>query len=376
LKTYSRMALRKLSRDERDLYYIRKLFPYALENFRCDRPRQVDIELSNRCNLRCRMCWFHGENGIGDRYGAHELTTSEVTEIVDQLATYTPHIYIGGSEPFIRKDFLTILKHIKKHNMPVSFTTNGTLLDPAAIETLVAYGVDEVNFSIDGGKELHDRTRGVGVFSKVTQSVIRLAEYREKEACTKPVITVNIALTDNVTGRIKEMLDEIKHATHDRADSYRLHHLWYITENELALHQSAVKRKLGCAAPGAAAHLLYPLRISHPAALADEITGIRGLPKVTMFPDLQHSDLADFYSERPRFGKRCIAPFFGAVIKPNGDLKFCPDEWIDDYIIGNLRNDSFQSLWNSEKARKFRRVLFRQKSFEGCNRCSWMYSFM
>ncbi len=63
------------------------------------------------------------------------------------------------------------------------------------------------------------------------------------------------------------------------------------------------------------------------------------LPKVTMFPDLQYADIVRYYSERPRFEKRCIAPFFGAVIKPNGDVKFCPDEWIDDYILGNLRND-------------------------------------
>ena len=373
---YSYMALRKsLSRDKRDLYYLGKVFPYVLSNFHCDRPGQVDIELSNRCNLRCRMCWFHGENGVGDRYEGRELTTQELFGIVDQLAVYAPHIYIGGSEPFMRKDFLTILHYIKSKNMPVSFTTNGTLFDSTAIEKLVDYGVDEVNFSIDGSEELHDKVRGSGVFRKVTQNVIKLSEYKKKEARSKPVITVNITVTHNLAGRIKETVNAIRRSTGDGADFYRLHHLWYVTQKELAVHQSALKRKLGCAGPGAAAHLLPASHISDPTALADEIMHLGSLPKITMFPDLQYADIVKFYSERPRLGKRCIAPFFGAVIKPNGDVKFCPDEWIDDYILGNLRNASFHDIWNNEKARKFREVLLREKRFAGCNRCSWMYSF-
>jgi radical SAM protein with 4Fe4S-binding SPASM domain len=375
-KAYSRTALGKLiSRDKRDLYYLRKVFPYVVRNFHCDSPGQVAMELSNRCNLRCKMCWFHGENGVGDLYKGLELTTQELFGIVDQLALYTPHIYIGGSEPFIREDFLAILNHIRSRNMPVSFTTNGTLLDSLAIKKLVAYGVDEVNFSIDGNEEMHDRIRGRGVFGKVTQSVIKLAEYKKEKACIKPAITVNITITNNLAGRMKSTVNEIRHSTGDAADFYRLHQLWFISRNELAARQSAISRKLGCSVSGAVSHVLPASLISDPTDLADEIMSLGSQPKVTMFPDLQRADIVKYYSERPRFGKRCIAPFFGAVIKPNGDVKFCPDEWIDDYILGNLRSDRFQNLWNSERARKFRKVLLREKSFAGCNRCSWMYSF-
>ncbi len=359
----------------RALNHLRCMYPYVLSAIHCDRPRQVDIELSNRCNLRCKMCWFHGENGLGNRYEDGELTTKEVFSIVDQLVPYKSHIYIGGSEPFMRKDFLMILQYLKSRNLFVTFTTNGTMLEAEQIGMLVKLGVDRINFSIDGNRELHDYVRGRGAFGKVTQSVRKISECKKIEAHMKPVITVNITLTRSLIGRLKETVNEIRQSTHDGADFYRLHHLWYVSQNELALHQATVRKKLGCSAPGAASHLLPSSQIFDPRALVDEITSLSGLPKVTMFPDLQYADMLKYYSENPMLGNRCIAPFLGAVIKPNGDVKFCPDEWIDDYTLGNLRNDSFHSIWNNKKARKFRSVILKEKHFEGCNRCSWMYSF-
>ena len=91
------------------------------------------------------MCWFHGTNGIGDRYGASEMTTDEVLGLIDQLAVYRPEIYMGGAEPLIRKDFITIAEFIKGFGMPLSFTTNGTLLDTEISQSIVALGIENLN---------------------------------------------------------------------------------------------------------------------------------------------------------------------------------------------------------------------------------------
>jgi radical SAM protein with 4Fe4S-binding SPASM domain len=354
---------------------LRRLFPHRLWDLHCDRPRQINIELSNRCNLRCKMCWFHGENGVGDQYKGHELTTHEVFNIVNQLVKYTPSIYVGGSEPFIREDFMEILRHMKSKNISVSFATNGTLLDLGKIEMLVALGVDTVYFSIDGNEEFHDQVRGKGVFNKITQSVRKLSECKKRKAKIKPVIIVNITITSNLMGHLKEALDAIRNSIDDGADFYRLHHLWYVTPGELSGHQSVITQKLGCCAPGAASHVITGSCMSDPARLADEIMHISSLPKVKSFPDLSYAKIIKYYSESPSIRKRCIASFFAAVIKPNGDVKFCPDEWIDDYILGNILNDSFHDIWNNEQAHNFRRVLLREKYFTGCQRCCWMYSY-
>jgi radical SAM protein with 4Fe4S-binding SPASM domain len=321
------------------------------------------------------MCWFHGENGVGDQYKNHELTTRKIFNIVDQLQQYLPSIYVGGSEPFLRGDFIEILEYIKKRNIPVSFTTNGTLLDSGKIGKIVEIGVDTVYFSIDGNEELHDQIRGRGVFQKVTQSVRNISEYKKRRASIKPVIIVNTTITSNLIGHIQEALDAIRNSTDDGADFYRLHHLWYLTPGELSRHQSAITTKFGCYALGAASHVIPGSCRLDPAKLSDEIKNIRRSPKIKTYPNLSNTDILKYYSEGTGVRKRCVAPFFAAVIKPNGDVKFCPDEWIDDYILGNILNDSFHNIWNNKQAQNFRRVLLREKHFPCCQRCGWMYSY-
>ena len=118
-----------------------KLLPCILSGFRCDAPQTVDLEITNKCNLHCQMCWFYGERGIGDRYRDAELSPHEVFSLIDQLSKYKPKIYIGGSEPFLRKDLFVILEYIKQQGLIVECATNGTLLDHGKIGFRVKPGM-------------------------------------------------------------------------------------------------------------------------------------------------------------------------------------------------------------------------------------------
>ncbi len=351
-----------------------RLVPFVFSRFRCFAPTVVDIELTNRCDLHCKMCWFYGECGIGDNYQGLELSTDEVFSLVDQLSKNKPQIYIGGGEPFLREDLFIILEYVKRHDLVVSFTTNGTLFDQRKIEMLVTLGIDQVTFSIDGDEKLHDQIRGEGTFQKVTSAVKELSEYRKKRGSNKPVISINFTVTSDLTNHLQEAIKAVKEATNHGADIYRIHHLWYITHKELSAHQSAVKQFLGCKAAGAGSHLITSSQGIGSHSLADEISLLKGQPKVVSFPDLSWHEIVNYYSESKGMRGRCIAPFFKVVIKPNGDVKFCPDEWIDDFVLGNIRHDRFDTIWNNDRARLFRKVLFKKKCFSGCRRCSWMYA--
>ena len=351
--------------------FLASFLPY----FWSPKPKVIDIELTNRCNLKCKMCWFHGEGGVGDRYMGSELTGDEVSKLLTQLTPYKPKIYLGGSEPFARKDALSILEEIKYLGLSALFTTNGTLFDQDKITKLVKVGVDHIIFSIDGYEELHDDIRGRGVFKTVTSSIKELSGLRKEKKSNKPVISVNITITPLIVGHLEKSISAIREATRDGVDFYRVHHLWYITEYELGAHQSQVARYLHRSAPGAVCHLTSLSKNINPLTLCDEIIQLNKIPKIKFFPNLHGKDLLNYYSENSRAKYRCLAPFYRAVIKPNGDVKFCPDEWIDDYILGNIREDTFKDIWNNEKARGFRSVILRRKSFPACKRCSSMYSF-
>jgi MoaA/NifB/PqqE/SkfB family radical SAM enzyme len=130
-----------------------RLILFIFSGFRCFPPSLVDLELTNRCDLHCTMCWFHGECGIGDNYHGVELSTDEVGTLIDQVSKHKPQIYLGGAEPFLRDDLFIILEYIKRLDLVVSFATNGTLFDQRKIEMLVTLGIDQVAFSIDGDEK-------------------------------------------------------------------------------------------------------------------------------------------------------------------------------------------------------------------------------
>lgn len=335
----------------------------------------VDIELTNKCNLRCSKCWFYGERGVGDKFQGSELSTEEVFNLVDQLARHRPEFYLGGAEPLLRRDFFTIVEYIKSKNLAVHFTTNGTLLNGENIEALVSFGTDGITFSVDGHETLHDQIRGDGNFNVVMSAIRNISEYKKTTGYVKPFITANLGITRAMAGNLKKTLHAVREATGDGVDSYTIHHLWYITEEEMTSHKSEVERLLGVKAPGSSSHFIPGSQVSNPDVLSKELFRLSDERTVGSFPYLSTCDLANFYSQGPETRKRCIASFSGVVIKPNGDVRFCPDEWIDDYVLGNIRKERFGHIWNGDKARQFRSIIFKKGHFAGCKRCSWMYAF-
>jgi radical SAM protein with 4Fe4S-binding SPASM domain len=338
-------------------------------------PTFVNIELSNKCNLQCKFCWFHGENGVGNKYKDSELTTEEVFLLINQLDQFKPSIYLGGSEPFIRKDFLSILRYIKKHKLNVAFTTNGTLINTPINNELVSLAIDNMTFSLDGDEKTHDEIRGKGIFQKVVNNIRQLGEVKKINNSKKPVITVNITLNPLTVGQIDKTIHTIREATQNNVNYYRLHHLWFITQRELREHQNRTAKYLRCKAAGATSHLLNESENFDFSDLSNELLKLNNSSQIIFFPHLHAKDLKRYYTESIPIRYRCIAPFHGAIIKPNGDMVFCPDEWIDDYILGNIKRSSFLNIWKNKKARHFRSTILRHGVFPSCKRCSWMYSF-
>ena len=251
-------------------------------------------------------------------------------------------IYFGGAEPFIRDDFLAIVRHAKTHDLSVSFATNGTLLNPNIVQEIVDLGVDRINFSIDGPEDLHDMLRGPGTFGKAVSNLQHVLECKRARNVERPLVTINLTVSPLVVGHLKETIRSIRNTIGDEVDSFRIHHLWFIGPAELSAHRAAVEKALGRSAPGAAAHRI-PLSQSIDAiALADEISELKDLEGVDFFPDLRAREIHEFYSEGFRSKRRCRAPFQAVVVKPNGDVRFCPDEWIDDYVLGNIREHEFR----------------------------------
>ena len=133
-------------------------------------PRNVDIEITSRCNLRCRYCYFFDNPAVG----YHDLPTDEWLKFFDELGRcVVMSVTLQGGEPFIRKDLPELLKGIVQNRMRFSILSNGTLINDEIATFIANTGrCDSVQVSVDGScPETHDVCRGKGSFEGAIRGI-------------------------------------------------------------------------------------------------------------------------------------------------------------------------------------------------------------
>lgn len=121
-------------------------------------PRLVFWELTTGCNLRC----IHCRASATELMSPNDLSYSECTKVVDQLAEYAPMILVlSGGEPLWRRDVFDIARYAKGKGIRVALATNGTLVDEAMAHRIAEAGIERVSISLDGADaNTHDNFRG------------------------------------------------------------------------------------------------------------------------------------------------------------------------------------------------------------------------
>lgn len=143
------------------------------------RPAQVQILLTERCNLRCRHCAVPEEDSPAD----HELELSRWLEFVATLARDgVRSLVLSGGEALLRPEAVDIAVHALELGMErTTLVTNGLLFRgdipdriASAQRRFPGFGV---HLSLDGsGPETHDWMRGPGAFRRTMRSVDRLRQ--------------------------------------------------------------------------------------------------------------------------------------------------------------------------------------------------------
>jgi MoaA/NifB/PqqE/SkfB family radical SAM enzyme len=129
---------------------------------------RVGLDVTGRCNLRCRHCFACSEE--------KELDTGQLLALVDQLRDIDAHkIILTGGEPLLRRDIEQVVELAIARNLGVDLNTNLSPLTYKRAYRLRRAGLDEISTSIDGLSEYHDWfRRAPGDFDRVVTG-IRLA---------------------------------------------------------------------------------------------------------------------------------------------------------------------------------------------------------
>ena len=115
------------------------------------------LELTYRCNLRCRHCY-------NPEIPQTELDTAEMKRIIAQLRDRgCLFITFTGGEPFVRRDFPELLRYARESGLVASVSTNGSLVTRAKAELLRDFDLLSVDVSLYGlSREAYARVTGNG----------------------------------------------------------------------------------------------------------------------------------------------------------------------------------------------------------------------
>lgn len=134
------------------------LFKNALFGWRF--PVGISVDVTNRCNLSCRHCYFN------QQVQSEELDDRQMLERVKQIKREYPSIihatWVGG-EPLLRKGVVGEGMKLFPFNMVV---TNGCIELPKWKNCVF-------NVSVDGTKEYHERMRGADTYDSTKKHADR-----------------------------------------------------------------------------------------------------------------------------------------------------------------------------------------------------------
>ncbi len=348
-------------------------FDYHRQDGYSSPTRQVNIKITNACNLRCKTCAQWGESGYmlsAPSSVVRETVPLDVyKKMVDDISDLRPWIYIWGGEPFLYPDLLPLLTYMKQRHLLVSVVTNGTRLARYA-EELVDIGMDALMLSVDGPREAHDTIRGVpGTFDALTSAMRTIQEEKRRRGRRKPYITLVATVSKDNADKLDQIFDIGEEVG---ADLMLVYYAWFTTEAIGGRHEAVMQEKLGVT-PTAWRGYTWSFDEIDPQAVVESVKRIRSkkysLPYL-LIPNLEYEDIPRYYEEPANtFGHdRCVYPWIVTDIMPNGDVVPCRD--YPDYVVGNITEDSIVNIFNGERYRKFRTALKEAGGlFPICARC-------
>jgi len=138
-------------------------------------PRNVDLEITSRCNATCRYCYYLNNEGVVYR----DLPTRQWLDFIDELGrANVMSVCLCGGEAMLRPDFFELVAAIVRNRMRFSILSNGSLINRDVALKLKETGrLDSIQISLDGSTpDVHEIMRGRGSFAPAVGAIRLLKE--------------------------------------------------------------------------------------------------------------------------------------------------------------------------------------------------------
>lgn len=286
-------------------------------------PICIELHITNLCNLNCEWC-------IDQKIRANKavLPIETLIRLLDSIKGSEIGITIeGGGEPTMHPDFETFIKACHERNIHIGLITNGT----RRLSTEIIPYFDYFRVSLDSSNpEEYIVEKGVDHFHDVISNLHFIRKHNEE--CTLGVSYV-------LNRRNYQHLSQLFEVTKDMELNFiRMRN---VEENiELSLTPEMM------------------LEVEHriDEYQKDKNVGIV-LSKDTQTGQTDNMNLP------------CIAHSLRALILASGDVMMCAKRRHDPIYLGNINEQDFGEIWNSEKRVEASKKLREAENQMGCAVC-------
>lgn len=319
-------------------------------------PREIQVEVTAACNLRCHMCLVRyrpPQNRV-----VASLDLGRFQALVDRLPGLEQATLQGLGEPLLAPDLFAMVEHARARGIRVGFNTNATLLTRRAAERLVDLGLSWLCVSLDGATpETYESIRDGARFQRVARNVAGLAELMRARGVREPALElVFVAMRRNVHevaavvrlaaawGVPAVRVQSLSHSFEDAADAAGFAEIRAFT----------LREALWSDLDEVAAKAFHEAR-----AVAREIGVDLRLP--------EHVDGAPRAPGTPG----CDWPWRSAYVRQDGKVQPCCMLMGEDRaILGDLAEAPLDEIWHGERYEAFRAALLSPEPPAVCRGCS------
>lgn len=306
-------------------------------------PKELHLELTYRCDSDCVMCnlKYLRKTQVAADIGLDDIIKMLQTDMLKEIE----YIILSGGEPWLNSEFPGIIECFRRRYKDSQILILSNLLNTDLIidrisEIRSSIGLENISLgsSIDGLKDVHDNIRGVkGAFRSLVDTVLLI---RKKYPGLLP--TLNFTLIPDNADQIFDVYDWGRqmglYVSFQVMVQKKETSVFKWTENKLEDVDTGINR------------IIEDIweRKGWNESIADRLFDNLSI----LFFLINFHYMAEYLRKPRRFFSDCPCGEKYAMIDPAGNLYFCPV--YKDLIAGNIRSESFDSLWYGKKADEIR----------------------
>ncbi len=318
-----------------------------------DPPLRIRMDITNKCNLLCKMC--HYPSTVGQP--KFDMKPETVRKIVDQIFPYAESVGLACQyEATMSRHFNEILEIVGKGSCDqIGIVSNATLWNERRIGLMLDNpNINYLAVSIDGGtRETYERVRINGRWEKLVKNLETFARMKAERGMERgnTAIVFNTVLMRSTAEELVQLVELGIRTGVVRIEAIRFLEINPDLDEAIrdweAVMPTLVKAK----------QLAHDNGIELFLPVED--------PRLDIDRDTRREATCNT-SDVGRFSKYCEAPWSAVQIYPNGDIHPCGPY---GKAFGNIVEQDFLDIWNSKPYLELRRSLARVKLHEQCRRC-------